>query len=186
MLASSEAQAAGGYGPPGGAPPGGYGGPPGGAPPGGYGGPPQGGPPGYGAPPPAGPPGSGYGGPPQGGPPGYGPPPAGFGAAPADFGPDYGPGQGGTKTHPLAIASLVLGLLSVPLCCCSFFGMWAPVGAITCGILGMNKIKLAPQLFTGRGLCIAGIVTGGIGLLLDVVVFSTAILENVKSQYLPR
>jgi hypothetical protein len=181
MLESSAVQAAGGYGPPGGGSPpgGGYDGPPGGAPPGGYGAPP-----GYGGPP-AGPRGGGYGGPPQGGPPGYGAPPGDFGGQ-GTFGQAYGPagsGPGGPKTHPLAIASLVLGILSVPLCCCSLFGMWAPIGAIVCGILGMNKIKAEPQLFTGNGLCIAGIATGGVGVLLDVLALSTAILQNVKSQY---
>ena len=85
--------------------------------------------------------------------------------------------------HPLAIVSLVLGLLSVPLCCCSLFGLWAPVGAVVCGIVAMNKIKLEPQLFSGNGLCIAGIVTGGVGLMLDLIAIFTTIDENLKSQY---
>jgi len=170
-LENEGVSAAGGYGPPGG---GGYGGPPGGPPPGGgYGGPPGGAPPG------------GYGPPPGGGgapPGGYGAPPGGFGAPPPGFGP---PGFGalGPKIHPLAITSLVLGILSVPLCCCSFLGAWAPIGAVVCGIIGLNKIKEAPQVFKGNGLCIAGIVTGGIGLLLDAVAILSSVDESLREQY---
>jgi hypothetical protein len=93
------------------------------------------------------------------------------------------PGQTGPKMHPLAIVSLALGILSVPLCCCSLFGMWSPIGAIVCGIVAMNKIKLQPQLFTGNGLCIAGIVTGAVGLMLDFIAIFTTIDDNLKSQY---
>jgi hypothetical protein len=85
--------------------------------------------------------------------------------------------------HPLAIISLVLGVLSVPLCCCSFLGMWAPLAAVVCGIVGMNKIKEQPQLFTGNGLCIAGIVTGGLGLMLDLLAIFTQIDDGLKSRY---
>ena len=179
---AAVAEAAGGYGPPGGGyPPGGPppGPPPGGGPPG-YGPPGGGGPPGYGGPPPGSPP--GFGGPPQGGPPPYAPGPGGGFAPPAG---GYGggvPGQG-PKVHPLAILSLVLGILSIPLCCCSLFGAWAPVGAVACGLIAMNKIKLAPHLFSGNSLAIAGIVTGSFGLMLDLIAIFTTIDENLKSQY---
>jgi hypothetical protein len=172
--------AAGGYGPPGG---GGYGGPP---PPGGGGYGPPGGPPPGGAPPGGSPP--GFGGPPGGyGPPGFGGPPPpyapGFGGpafGPPGFGP---PGLGAPKVHPLAIASLVMGILSIPLCCCSFFGVWAPIGAIVCGVLAMNKIKEAPHMFTGNGLCIAGIVTGGVGLTLDALAIFSTIDDSLKGRF---
>ena len=87
------------------------------------------------------------------------------------------------RVHPLAITSLVLGILSIPLCCCSFFGAWAPIGAIICGIVGMNKIKEAPQVFKGNGFCIAGIVTGAVGLLLDSVAIFSTIDDSLKGQY---
>jgi len=85
--------------------------------------------------------------------------------------------------HPLAIVSLCLGILSIPLCCCSLFGIWSPIGAIVCGIVAMNKIKLQPQSFSGNGLCIAGIVTGGIGLMLVLIAILTTIDDSLKSQY---
>jgi hypothetical protein len=92
-------------------------------------------------------------------------------------------GPGYAKIHPLAITSLVLGILSIPLCCCSFLGAWAPIGALVCGIIGLNKIKEAPQVFKGQGFCIAGIVTGGMGLLLDAVAILSSVDENLRNQY---
>jgi hypothetical protein len=93
------------------------------------------------------------------------------------------PGQGGPKIHPLAIVSLVMGILSIPLCCCSFFGVWAPIAAVVCGILGMGKIKEAPQVFSGNGFCIAGIACGGVGILLDVIAIFSTIDDSLKNQF---
>ncbi len=175
MLADSSphVEAAGGYGPPGG---GGYGPPPGG---GGYGGPPGGG---------GGGDGGGYGNPPGGAPPGYGGPgydPRGGGFGPpgfdaAGFGPGGAPMQ---KVHPLAIVSLVMGILSLPLCCCSLLGAWAPVAAIVCGIIGINKIKAEPALFRGHGLCVAGIATGCVGLALIALGMMWSVGNSLKNQY---
>jgi hypothetical protein len=164
--------AGGGYGPPGGGggggggyggPPGGYG-PPGGPPPGGYGGgaPPGGG--GYGGPP------GGMGGPPPGG---YGPPPGGGYGGPPGMGPGggFGPGQpfpaGGPKVHPLAIVSIVAGVLSLPTCCC-FFGFLLPLVAVACGFLALGQINKAPQAYSGKILCFIGIGCGGLGILMTV------------------
>jgi hypothetical protein len=85
--------------------------------------------------------------------------------------------------HPLAIVSLVLGILSIPLCCCSFMGSWAPIGAIVCGVIAMNKIKLEPGAFTGNGLAIAGIATGAVGFLLDLVAIFSTFDDVLKSRY---
>ena len=131
-----------GYGPPGGS---GYG-PPGG------GGPPMGGPPGYGGPP--------GGGPPMGGPPGYGPPPGGYGPPPGGgFGPPPGgfggpPGGpmmmgGGPRLNPLALTSMILGIASIPSCCCWFLGAPMAVASLVLGIISMGKIKNEPQNWKG-------------------------------------
>jgi len=177
-----EAAGGGGYGPPGG---GGYGGPPGGYPPagggGGYGGPPGGPPPGgggYGG----GPPPGGYGGGPPGGAPpgGYGgPPPGGYGAPP---GGGYGaPGfpAGGPKVHPLAIVSLVAGILSIPLCCC-FFGFVLPIGAVACGFIALSQINKNPQAYSGAMLCYGGIACGGLGLVLTGLRFTVLSSEITR------
>jgi hypothetical protein len=174
---SKGLEAAGGYGPPGG---GGYGG----GPPGGYGGPPGGfGPPPGGFGPPGGPPPGGYG--PPGGPPpgGYGPP--GMGGPPPGFGPPMGGGpmMGGPKVHPLAIVSLITGILSLPACCCWFFGFPLPICAIVCAIIGLGKIKANPQMFKGGGMCVAGMVCGGFGLLMTVGAQFTSYDDDFRSRF---
>ncbi|HYE43617.1 MAG TPA: hypothetical protein VEA15_09520 [Caulobacteraceae bacterium] len=69
-----------------------------------------------------------------------------------------GPGQAG---NGLAVASLVLGILSILFVWIPLIGMisWilAPLGLVL-GLVGLNKP-------TGRGMAIAGAVCSGVGLL---------------------
>ncbi len=84
-----------------------------------------------------------------------------------------GPGISGSKTSGLAIASLVLGILSLG------------VGFMTFGLLGLlslslgarslSKIKKSQGALTGRGLAIAGIATGSASLLLLVLIVLVAL-----------
>lgn len=71
----------------------------------------------------------------------------------------------GLKNHPMAIASLVLGLIGLIPC---FFGVPGLIGLVL-GIVGLGAINKAPQQFTGKGMAITGIVLGAletIGLIL--------------------
>lgn len=98
-------------------------------------------------------------------PPGYGPP-----GMPPPMGGMY---AGPPTTHPLAITSLVCGILSLPVACCCW--MVAPalsITALVCGIIGMNKIKAEPERYTGQGLAITGIVLGGVGTAIGVGTFA--------------
>ncbi|HMV47797.1 MAG TPA: DUF4190 domain-containing protein [Blastocatellia bacterium] len=66
----------------------------------------------------------------------------------------------------LAIASLVLGIISIPT-----LGLIV-VGAITgivLGVIALSKIKNNPQAYGGRNLAIAGIITSAVSLVLVVV-----------------
>ena len=136
----------------------------------------MGGPPGYG-PPPGG----------MGGPPGYGPPPGGFGPPPGGFGGPPGMMMGGPKTNGLAIASMICGILSIPTCFCSCVapGLNSPlaIAALVLGIIGMSKIRGAPQMYKGGGMAITGIVTGSIGLILVLLAAFTAIDDSIRSSF---
>ena len=173
---SADALQSAGYGPPGyGPPPGGSG--PGGSGPGGYGPPPGGsgpggyGPPGYGPPPGGSGPG-GY------GPPGYGPPPGGFGPPGAPFSPM------GPRFHPLAITSMVLGILAIPTCCCGFLGVPLAIASLVLGLIGLGKIRREPQVWKGGGMAIAGIVTAGIAILLAVGALFTTFDDALRTRYM--
>ncbi|MFC9687560.1 DUF4190 domain-containing protein [Kribbella sp. NPDC056951] len=85
---------------------------------------------------------------PYGGQPPYGP-----GGFPAAYGYGY-PGQAGNKTNSFAIASLVCGLGGFAT------GISAPFG-VGFGIAALVQLKRRPQE-DGKGMAIAGIITGGV------------------------
>jgi len=63
----------------------------------------------------------------------------------------------------LAVASLVLGILSLLTFGCLGIGALA---AIALGAVALIKTSKEPQEYGGKGLAIGGIVTGGIGLVM--------------------
>lgn len=63
------------------------------------------------------------------------------------------------RREPLAIASLVLGILSFGFCC--FLG----IPAIALGVAALLKISRARDNVTGSGLAMAGIATGALSTL---------------------
>ncbi len=73
--------------------------------------------------------------------------------------------QGGPRVHPLAIASLVAGILSMLSCCCCGIGLAFGIGAIVCGIIAKGAVTSNPQMYKGSGLAISGIVCGVLGML---------------------
>jgi hypothetical protein len=118
--------------------------------------------------PPAGPPPGGGTPPPGGPPPGYGqtPPPA-YGQ------PVYGGGGGGGGgMNPLAIASLVTGILSI-LCCFGFFAFGVVLGGagLVLGYLAKQQIAESGGTQQGDPLALAGMITGGIGVVLGIISF---------------
>lgn len=71
---------------------------------------------------------------------------------------------------PWALLSAMAGLLSVLDFFTLVLGLPLAIGAIVLGLAGLGDLKRRPGL-GGRGLCIAGIVLGGLGLLLGAFFF---------------
>ena len=72
-------------------------------------------------------------------------------------------------TQGLAVASFVLGLVSIVVgWCCSFGLLTSPV-AVGLGIFSLVQIKNNPNQYTGKPLAIIGIVTGALYLLITVL-----------------
>ena len=67
------------------------------------------------------------------------------------------------KTSPQALWSLILGILSIT--CLWIFGS---IPAIILGILGLKKVDQSQGALKGRGLAIAGIITGGVGVIAGI------------------
>ena len=96
----------------------------------------------------------------------YAPPAAGYAAPPGQWGappPGYSsPSAAGSSssTNGMAIAALVLGILS--------FVCLGPIGGILAIIFGILGMKKAAEIGSGRGMSIAGIVLGIVGTLAFV------------------
>jgi competence protein ComGC len=94
----------------------------------------------------------------------------------ADIAPTDAPRKG------LAIASLVLGIISIPTLGLLFIG---GIAGIVLGIVALNKAKQNPAQYAGRGLAIAGIVTSTLSLLVaipGIIAAIIAIPNLIKSQ----
>ena len=79
---------------------------------------------------------------------------------PAPPQPPAAPAGGGT--NGLAIASLVLGILS-----CVCLGILAGIPAVICGHMALGRIKASGQ--GGRGLAIVGLVLGYLSIVFTII-----------------
>ena len=108
--------------------------------------------------------------PPPGGPPGpQGPPPVyGQGYAPtygAGYGTPYAPQR---RTEPMAVASLVVACVAIPIGCLCGVGFLASPVAVALGYTGRRRIAESGGTLDGDGLAIAGMIVGGVGCALLV------------------
>lgn len=69
-----------------------------------------------------------------------------------------------SSTDPLAICSLVFGILGM-ICCGSLI---LSIAAAVCGHISLSNTKKNPRL-EGRGLAIAGVILGYVGLVIGVI-----------------
>jgi competence protein ComGC len=83
------------------------------------------------------------------------------------------------KTSGLAIASLVLGIVSIVLLC---VGPLFAIPAIICGHIAYSRIKRSPGLLSGGGLALGGFITGYVSLGLCLLLLPIAIPNFVKAR----
>jgi type IV pilus assembly protein PilA len=86
-------------------------------------------------------------------------------------------GVGPSPSSPrqgMAVASLVLGILSIPSLGC--LGVGSILG-LTFGIIALVRANRSPALYSGKGLAIAGIVTSGVSVVL--IPFGLGILAAI-------
>ena len=80
------------------------------------------------------------------------------------------------RKNPLAVWSLVLGILSLTLCF-----LFAGIPAVICGHLASGRIKRSGGRVGGQGLALAGLITGYIGIgfsILAVLLIVTIAIPN--------
>lgn len=76
------------------------------------------------------------------------------------------------KNKRLSTASLVCSIIGGSL---STFS----IPAIICGHMALRKVKKSPDVYGGRGIAIAGVILGYVGLVLGVV---NGVLKAIVSQ----
>ncbi len=79
--------------------------------------------------------------------------------------------------HAFSIVSMICGILSLVCCCVYGLAITFGIVAIVFGILSIVKAK------GGRGMAMAGLICGGIGLLLSIIV---AIVGAAAGSSLPQ
>lgn len=76
--------------------------------------------------------------------------------------------------YGLNIASLVLGIVAIVLCCMWFISIPCAILSLVFGIIGIKK--------QGKGMAIAGIITGAITLAIWVFIFGISFVGG----FIPR
>ena len=81
----------------------------------------------------------------------------------------------------LAVASMVLGIIAI-LSFLFFINIFLAVIAIVLGIVHLNTVKCQNS---GRGMAIAGIVTGGVSILLTIGVYMLlfSVASDIESPF---
>lgn len=86
---------------------------------------------------------------------------------------------GGPRTNPMAMAGLVMGILSVGCCCC--YGFPFNLLGITFSILGLVQIQRHPEVERGKELAIAGLVLSLLGVLSAFFLHWLGFLSKLSS-----
>lgn len=72
------------------------------------------------------------------------------------------------RTNSLAVAGLILGILSVPLFWLPFFDQVFALLGLIFSLVGLAQTKKESARQTGRGLAVVGIILSGLGLLMGL------------------
>jgi hypothetical protein len=81
----------------------------------------------------------------------------------------------------LAVTSMVLGICSMTIGWCCYLGVVTGPIAVVLGIIALNQIKSDPTKYSGKGMAIAGIITGGLYfvlLALIILIYGIAFMSG--------
>ena len=99
----------------------------------------------------------------------YVPPPPGYAQGPYTQ-PGAFPGALQPANNGMAIASLIVGITSIPLSlCCIALGPVAGIVGVILGFVARNQINQSGGAQAGGGLALGGLICGGIGILIGVI-----------------
>ncbi len=84
----------------------------------------------------------------------------------------YATGTSGPSSG-LAIGALAAGVVALLMFWCAFIGVPVGIAAVVLGVVALNKVKAGTG--GGRGLALAGVITGGLAILVSVVLVVAAV-----------
>lgn len=73
------------------------------------------------------------------------------------------------RNETLPSISLILGILSVLFMCCYGGGLITGIPAIITGFIGISNANKDPMRYGGKGLAIAGLITGIVGTIATIL-----------------
>jgi len=89
-----------------------------------------------------------------------------------------GPGSPQQPSNGMGLASMIVGIVSIPLACCGL-GLLGGIVAIVLGFLGKGKADRGEA--TNRGQALAGIITGAVAIGLGVLWIIFSVVLNVAN-----
>ncbi|MGN6369127.1 MAG: DUF4190 domain-containing protein [Phycisphaerae bacterium] len=84
------------------------------------------------------------------------------------------------RQHPMAVVSLITGVISLCSCCCMLLfpvGIILSLTAVVTGIMTVRDVRARPDDYTGLPLAVIGIVCGSIELLLQLLFWGGALIN---------
>ncbi|HVQ37065.1 MAG TPA: DUF4190 domain-containing protein [Pyrinomonadaceae bacterium] len=102
----------------------------------------------------------------------------------AGWNPPPPPAYASQPQKSLAVLSMVLGIVSMTIGWCCYFGVLTSPIAIGLGIFSLFQMKKDPTKYGGKGMAIAGIVTGALYfvlIFLIILIYGLGALMNSVS-----
>lgn len=100
------------------------------------------------------------------------------------FRPPPPPGHPVSQEKNMALLSLILGIVSVTIGFCCYFGVLTAPIARGLGVYALSLIKKDPTKYGGKGMALAGIITGAlyfVFLIIIILIYGLTFLTNAVS-----
>lgn len=92
------------------------------------------------------------------------------------------------RQQGLALASMICGIVAL-LGVCVYLGVPVGLAAVVLGHLAKSKIRKQPQVYSGKGMAIAGLITGYLAVVLGAAILAfvlwIATADPSKMEFLP-
>jgi Domain of unknown function (DUF4190)/GYF domain 2 len=84
------------------------------------------------------------------------------------------------KNSGLALASMICGIVAIPLDFCCYLGIPCGIAAIICGHMALSQIKKSPVPLEGKGMAIAGLICGYVALLIMMLFIAFIVVVGIS------